>query len=522
MHHSFRPTRRAMLGSGAALALLGGRAMAQSAQPVRGGRIVASTDIQPRSLDPIMGDAPTSDRYVLIQIFQTLVRFDEKGTLEPVLAESWEYTDGNAALLFRLRRGVTFHDGTPFDADAVAYNVRRTIDPATNAPRSADLGDVASVEVIDPQTVKVHLKGPSGAAISSFAVEAGMMCSPTALKKYGTDFGRNPVGTGPFRFTEWVSSNYVALAAWKGYWEIGADGQPLPYVDGVTIRFIPATAVKLIEVKAGNVHIVDGVTPRDFADVESNPGLQLKSMPTGIAQWIAFNASRPPFNNAALRAAVCAGIDRNQLMRAIARGHGAVTPTFVPPSEWDYDANLRVPTLDPARVKRLLAEAGKPNGFEAVLSTIQRDPDTQVAQLVQAQLRPLGIQLKIEILERQAYVPKVLGLQHDLAIGRVNVPRADPDQVFSPFFGHGASQNWGGVSDKALSDTVEAARLATDRTERKALYAKAQQMLLDGSYYAWLFFRETPHVVRTELKGLRIDAGGAWLLGGAWLTPRAS
>ena len=102
------------------------------------------------------------------------------------------------------------------------------------------------------------------------------------------------------------------------------------------------------------------------------------------------------------------------------------------------------------------------------------------------------------------------------------MPRADPDQVFSPFFGHGASQNWGGVTDKALSDTVEAARLATDRTERKALYAKVQQMLLDGNYYAWLFFRETPHVVRNELKGLRIDAGGAWLLGGAWLTPRAS
>ena len=110
-----------------------------------GGRIVASMDLQPRSLDPIMGDAPTSDRYVLIQIFQSLVRFDDTGKLVPWLAESWEYADRNSSLLFRLRQGIKFHDGTDFDAEAVAYNVRRTIDPATNAPRSPDLSDVAGV-----------------------------------------------------------------------------------------------------------------------------------------------------------------------------------------------------------------------------------------------------------------------------------------------------------------------------------------------------------------------------------------
>ena len=160
--------------------------------------------------------------------------------------------------------------------------------------------------------------------------------------------------------------------------------------------------------------------------------MRLMPVPPGIAQWMTFNVGRPPFDNAKLRAAVNAGIDRTQLMRAITRGYGAVTPTFVPPSEWAFDGALRAPTFDPARVKRLLSEAGKPNGFEATLSIIQRDPDTQVAQLVQAQLRPLGIQLKIEVLERQAWVPKVLGHQHEAAMGRVNVPRADPDQVFGP------------------------------------------------------------------------------------------
>ena len=134
MPHLTAPTRRMILGASAGIMLVG-RASAQTG-PVRGGRIIASMDLQPRSLDPIMGDAPTSDRYPLIQMYQSLVRFDAKGMLVPWLAASWEYADDNAALLFRLRPGVKFHDGTDFDAEAVAYNIRRTIDPATNAPRS--------------------------------------------------------------------------------------------------------------------------------------------------------------------------------------------------------------------------------------------------------------------------------------------------------------------------------------------------------------------------------------------------
>lgn len=521
MQDQFRPTRRALLGGAAALTAglraSPGFTQAAPGTPVRGGRIVASMDLQPRSLDPIMGDAPTSDRYVLIQMYESMLRFDEKGELVPWLAEAWEYADENGAIVFRLRRGVKFHDGTDFDAEAAAYNIRRTIDPATNAPRSPDMSDVRSVDVLDPYTLKVNLKAPSGAAISSFAVEAGMMCSPTALQKSGQDFGRNPVGTGPFRFTEWVSGSQVVMARFDGYWKDGADGRKLPYADGVTIRFIPNTAVKMIEVKAGNVHVVDGVTPRDFADVEGNPAMRLMPVPPGIAQWMTFNVGRPPFDNPKLRAAVNAAIDRNQLMRAITRGYGAVTPTFVPPSEWAFDPALKAPTLDLARAKRLLAEAGKPNGFEATLSIIQRDPDTQVAQLVQAQLRQAGITMKIEILERQAWVPKVLGHQHEAAIGRVNVPRADPDQVFGPFFGRDAAQNWSGINDPEVFNAVDAARRATAQPERKALYARAQQLLLDRDYYSWLFFREARHVVRAELKNLEIDAGGAWLLGTAWL-----
>ncbi|WP_108660939.1 ABC transporter substrate-binding protein [Acuticoccus kandeliae] len=520
-------SRRGFLQGGSGLALAAGlgvpfhAAIAQDAKPVRGGTIIASMDLQPKSLDPIMGDAPTSDRYALTQIYEGLVRFDVNGELQPSLATSWEFAPDAQSIVFTLREGVVFHDGTPFDAGVVVANISRVVDPASTAPRSQDLADISGAEALDPMTVRIDLKQPSGAALASLAVEAGMMCSPAAMESSGQDYGRNPVGTGPYRFVEWVGGSHIKLTRNEKYWRAGADGQQLPYADGVTLRIIPTTAVKMVELMAGGIHIADGVTPRDFAEVEGNPQLRLVAVPPGIAQWMTFNVQKPPFDNIKLRQAVNAAIDRNFLMKAVTRGYGAVTPTWVPPTDWAFDASIPSPGFDPALVAKLLAEAGHPNGFSAKLSIIQRDPDTQIAQMIQAQLVQSKINLEIEILERQAWVPKVLGHQHEAAMGRVNVPRADPDHVFGPFFGRGAAQNWSGIDDEALFDVIADARRETDRTRRKELYRVAQEQLIENAYYAWLFFRESRHVARVELQNIVVDSGGAWQLGEAWLAPQA-
>jgi peptide/nickel transport system substrate-binding protein len=515
-------SRRALLRGAAGAGLVAaqgvwpGLSFAQGA-PVRGGQIVASMDLQPRSLDPIMGDAPTSDRYALIQIFEALLKFDVQGNLKPALATSWEWSADRKSVVFKLRPNVVFHDGEKFDADAVVFNIQRTIAPGSTAPRTPDLADIAGAEAIDPMTVRILLKQPSGAALASLAVEAGMMCSPAALRRLGQDFGRNPVGTGPFKFGEWVGGSHIRMVRNERYWADGADGKKLPYADSVLLRIIPTTAVKMIEVKAGNVHLVDGVTPRDFQEVQGNSALQLVAVPPGIAQWLTFNVKSGIFQNSALRAAVNHGIDRNVLMRAVTQGFGAVTPTWVPPTDWSYDASVPAPTLDPAKVQAFLRDGGRPNGFTAKLSIIQRDPDTQVAQIIQAQLRAHKINVEIEILERQAWVPKVLGQQHELGMGRVNVPRADPDHVFGPFFGRAAAQNWSGISDEKVFALVDRGREETDQAKRKAIYRELQVALNEANYYSWLFFREARHVARVELRNIVLDSGGAWQLGEAWL-----
>lgn len=511
--------REAMLGAAGAGLLLPSVSFPAFAQdrPVRGGTIVASMDLQPKSLDPMNGDAPGVDRLALAQLFEGLLKFDVNGNLLPSLATSWEWSEDKKSIVFKLRSGVVFHDGEPFDAAAVVANIARSTAPGSTDLRVTDMADIAGADDIDPMTVRIRLKQPSGAALATLAVEAGMMCSPAAMKRLGPDFGRQPVGTGPFRFVEWVGGSQIRMARNERYWRDGADGQKLPYADAIVLRIIPTTAVKMVEVKSGGVHVVDGVTPRDFEDVQANPALKLISVPPGIAQWMSFNVSKGVFANPALRAAVSHGIDRNVLMRGITRGFGAVTPTWIPPSDWSYDATAPAPTFDPAKVQALLKEAGQPNGFSCKISIIQRDPDTQVAQIVQAQLKQHKINLDIEILERQAWVPKILGLQHELAMGRIGVPRADPDHVFGPSFSRTATQNWSGVKDEQIFALVDKAREETDRAKRKAFYRELSAAINANNYYAWLFFRESRHVARKELQNIVLDSAGAWQLGEAWI-----
>ena len=181
MEDRLKLTRRSVMMSGiAASALMVGapRLLAADGTPVRGGTIIVSADVQPKSLDPVMGNAPTGDRYTMLHIFDSLFKMDEKGTVGPNLAESWEYVDDNLGLVIHLRKDVVFHDGTPFNAEAVKINIERTIDPATQSLKSTDLAGVIGVDVIDEHTAKIRFDSVNAGVLASLSVETGMMSSP--------------------------------------------------------------------------------------------------------------------------------------------------------------------------------------------------------------------------------------------------------------------------------------------------------------------------------------------------------
>lgn len=512
--------RRALLMMSAAatalMAVAGTAALA--AEPAHGGVIRASMDLQPISLDPIFGNGFAVDRMLFNQLFDSLLRLETDGHLSPSLAESWEYSDDNLTLKMTLREGVLFHDGTPFDADAAVFNLTRAIDPSLNAPHSKDLGNVSKVTKTGAMTIEIELNEPSGALLSVLATEAAMMSSPAAIKEKGETYGRSPVGTGAFRFVRWLPDEFVEAERNENYWRTGSNGEKLPYADGLQMRFNSNNATKIIEVKGGNLDLADAITARDAFALANDSSVKLLEVPGGILSWINFNNQVAPFDNISIRKAVVAAIDRNGLLNAISNGVGAVVPSFFAPTEWVYSATPDQQAYDLARARELVAESGLGPVVNATLSVIQRDPDVQVAQLVQAQLSQVGINLKIEVLDRTAWVQKALDAQHQLGIGRSPIPYPDPDQAVFSRFGPNAAYNWANIQDETLSDLVTRARQLTDVEQRKALYKQMQAHIIDNAYYAVLFMRGVRHLSTPNLHGVNFEPSGSWYLDEAFFS----
>jgi peptide/nickel transport system substrate-binding protein len=487
------------------------------AGPVRGGEFKASMDLEPVSGDPLFGNGTYSDRHFFNLFYENLIRLTGEGEFIPLLAEGWDFAPDNKSITFKLRKGVIFHDGTPFNAEVAKWNLDRARDPKLNAPHSKDLIAINSVDILDDDTIRVNMEKPSASVMAMLAFEGGSMISPTAYKNMGRDFARNPVGTGPYKFVKWIGSDRVMGERFDGYWQNGLDGNKLPYMDKVTVRFIANTTVKLMEIKAGNIYLADNIQVKDFKSVETDPKLKLVDRPHGIHQFMCFNVTKPPFDNKDLRLAVCYGINREAIMKVITRGYGTVTPTIVQPNEFIYTQDLPTHTYDPAKSKEHLKKSGFTG--QVVVSVIQRDPDTQIAQLIQAQLKEVGIDMKIEVLERKAWVAKVITKDRKFHAGtlRTMSPAPDPDFNFAKYFGRNASLNWDGLSNEVLFEVVEKGAQVLDREKRKVYYKKAQEVLLSEGFYAFLFTRPVKDVALSKVHNVRRDLNGSWRLGEVWM-----
>ena len=491
-----------------ATALAVGVTQAAWAQPVPGGALVAASDLEPVSLDPIFGNAPSIDGNYYNLFYDNLFYLDAESVMQPELATSWTIADDGSSMTLQLREGVSFHDGTPFNAAAVEYSIERALDTDLNAPHTSDISAVASVDVLSDYKVRINFDGFNGAVIPGLANEAGMIVSPTAAETEG--FARNPVGTGPFRFVEWRSGDRIVGTRNPDYWRTDAEGRTLPYLDDVTIRIIPNTAVKILEARSGEVQLVDTVQVQDFPAIEAAEGIELIEKPTGIHQFLAFNTSGAPFDDPELRRAVLMAIDNAAIEQVVSQGYGVLTPTLVPPSEFIYDASLTPTAFD---LEAAIA-AREALGFDETItiSVIQRDPDTQIAQIIQAMLGQAGYDVAVEIMERGAWVNNVRAANHEIGLLRINVPRIDPSLVFTSLMGRNAGLNFAAYSNDELFDLIDAAHTEVDRDTRQALYVDVQRHLLDEAVYGFLFLRPIRDVAAENLEGLRREASGTWLL----------
>ena len=296
-------------------------------------------------------------------------------------------------MTFQLQRGVKFHDGTDFTADVVKWNIERILDPQNKSPQRSQLEPaVAAVTVTDPYTVVFELKKPFAPLLAALAERPGFMVSPAAVKQAGADFGRRPVGTGPFRFVEWVADSQLTLERFPDYWDKGK-----PYLDRVTFRIVPDPTVRLTMVRTGEVDIATDVDAKDVPALQGEAALRVSEMKPP-ARWTAlqWHVDEPPFNNKALRQAIALGIDRNELKDVLLSGFGEPARGPVVPGLWWFDPSFKGFGHDVEQAKRKLAEAGYPNGFRHKFVVENTPQWIRQAELLQGQLQKINVTLELE------------------------------------------------------------------------------------------------------------------------------
>lgn len=481
--------------------------------PKRGGRLRVSLQGEPTNLDPHTSTG-TADTHVQRQINEPLVDLDANLNPVPVLAQSFEQPD-DRTVIFKLRPGIKFHDGSDLDAAVVKWHFDRQLNPDTKAFNRSLLAAIASVEVVDGLTVKLSLKEPDAALVSIIANSgAGRVVPKSAFDKFGAEgLQRNPVGTGPFKFVEWAPGSHITLRRNESYWQ-----KDLPHLDEIVYRIIPDSGVKLTELRTGNTDFIDDFLVRDANTAKADPNLEVSMIPGLGYLRVELNHSKPPFDNKALRQAFAAAVNRTALDRVIFLGSGAIAQGAIPPNSWAFDKDLKGwgPTANVELAKQKLAEGGQPNGFKFTFDTNTPTQRVQISQLVQEQLRQVGMEMEILILEPGPYAARRPSLEYISRLATWS-GRADPIGNMYSHFVTKQANNFGAYSNPEVDKQLDVARTSSKQDERSRAFHAAQRLVVEDSPVIFLYHEPWIRAWNKKLKNTKPIADGLMRFGEVWL-----
>lgn len=444
--------------------------------PAVGGTLRVVHPTAPTTLDPAAGNSGF-DHIYLYPMFDTLVNWTEE-TLEaiPGLAKSWEYPDP-LTLVFTLNEGVTFHDGTPFNADAVKRNIDRS-KTWEKSNIKGDLATVDSVEVVSEYVVQFNLVNPDSALPLILSDRAGMMVSPTAWEADPEGFGSLPVGTGPFIFREFRTGEVVSMDRWDDYWGEKA------YLDAIEFSIIIDRDTGINAVISGEQDFTFNVPPNQLPRVQNQGNLVVDLSPGVFHYQFYLNLGRAPFDDVRVREAMAIAIDRDAFVLATQEGTGEPAWGALPSTHWAYAKSLE-PTFpyNPDRARELLAEAGYADGLTIEVVSWTDDPSVRRAEVLQAQFAAVGITMNVITTE----VPQATALffndkRFDGYLAAWT-GRPDPALTYALVFSKNGYFNTAGVETPGLEDAISAARSVADQTERAKAFLEAEQIVVDNVLY---------------------------------------
>ena len=441
--------------------------------------------LEPPSLDPTGNAAAAIDEVVYSNIFEGLTKFGPDGTIQPALASSWDVAEDGKTYTFHLHEGVKFHDGADFNADDVVFSLDRARAADSTNPQKTLFEGIASVEAVDPATVRVTLNAADGLFPFKMAWGDAVMLDEASIANEATQ----PVGTGPFKFTEWKQGDSIKMEAFDGYW-----GEK-PALKTATFRFIGDPTAAFAAMMAGDVDAFPIYpSPETLAQLQADPRFKVIVGTTEGETILTMNKAVPPLDNVKVREAIAHAINRQELIDGAMFGYGTPIGTQFAPHHPDYVDLTAQSAYDPEKAKALLAEAGV-SGLKLRLALPPTPYARRGGEIVAAELRAVGIQTQITNMEWAQWLEQVYkNADYDLTI----ISHVEPMDIGI----YGRDTYYFNHKNPAFRETMSQLDAATDPAQRSTLLKQAQQIIADDYVNAYLFQLAKTGVAKAEIEGL--------------------
>ncbi|TNF64031.1 MAG: ABC transporter substrate-binding protein [Rhodobacteraceae bacterium] len=452
--------------------------------------ITVAMQLEPPHLDPTSHAAGAIDSVLYSNVFEGLTRFASDGSIVPGLAESWEISDDGLVYTFKLHDGVTFHDGTTMDAEDVKFSLDRArAEDSVNAQKALFSG-ISDVTVVDPLTVQVTLTEPNGLFLFNMAWGDAVIVAPESIE----GIKQTPIGTGAFKFVEWVQGDRIVIEKNEGYW-----GTPA-MLDRATFKFISDPTAAFAAMMAEDVDVFSGFpAPENLPQFAADPRFQVLVGSTEGETILSTNNKQPPFDNIKVRQAIAHAIDRQAIIDGAMFGYGTPIGTHFAPHNPSYVDLTAQSAFDPEKAKALLAEAGLPDGFETTLHLPPPSYARRGGEIVAAQLAAVGIKAEIINVEWAQWLETVFtGKNFGLTIVSHTEPMdigiyARPDYYFQ-------------YDNPAFQELMATLNGTTDPARRTELLQQAQRMIADDYVNGYLFQLAALSVAKAGVQGLWSNA----------------
>jgi peptide/nickel transport system substrate-binding protein len=472
---------------GTALALASAPALA-AGQAKRSGEIAAGLSERMLTLDPA-NHYSISTTSVLRHLFDPLIDVTNDSKFVPALAETWRPVN-NTTWRFTLRKGVTFHDGTPFNADSVVFTLRR-VQSNSKLIKSFVYQDIESVEKDGDYAVTVTSKRPFG-SLPAHLTMLGML--PPSAGKNEEAFFQKPIGTGPFRFASWTHGDQIAMTANPTYWKPG-----IPKVEKVTFRFIPELSTRTAALRSGELQVIDRVTPDLVETLKGTRGVKVLDVPAIEAQRWIFQLGKEPVKDQRLRQAISLAIDRGVIIKELLKGYGRPVDSPVPPGLIGH-MSLPPKVYDPEKARQILKQAGYSNvSVDIVLMKDFYPKQLEIAQAVAAMLGDVGIKLNIKNLEiATAREQRTAGTYDLFFSGWAHMPH-DPDWYFGQWFTKAGAEKLTRYNNPRVEQLIAEGRVP-DPKVRQAKYEELERILWDEDAEIWPYYSVAIYGVSDRLR----------------------